>query len=117
MSDYHLRKVYDFFADDWSRFEQMVQDIYGSFTDPTYWYGDYNEDKLRRFEGIHLIPFAGDVVDYNLDRIRDYQYLDRYGMTLADVKDPRKLRQTQSGITFMRNQYNFVSDNVKRLYR
>lgn len=80
-------------------------------------YGEYNEQKLRQFELLHNVPVISNYMDYLLDRRADQEYLDRYGMDYTDIHDPRKLSQVSSGSNLVRSGLNFVSDNVKNLYR
>lgn len=78
---------------------------------------NYDWQKLKEFELLHNVPVVGDYMDYLLDLRAAEEYLDRYGMDPSDIHDPRKLPSVSSGSSFMRSGLNFVSDNVKRLYR
>lgn len=78
---------------------------------------DWNQAKLEEFERRYAIPGFRQYLDYLLDRRADSEYLNRYGMDYSDIHDPRKLRETNSAAHLYGSVYNFVSDNVKRLYR
>lgn len=79
-------------------------------------YGDWSEDKLKKFTALNSIPGVRNYMDYLLDRRSDQEYLSRYGMDYSDIHDPRKLRQTSSGARALGSAFEFVSDNVKTLY-
>lgn len=110
-----LRRVGD--ALGWDEFVEMTEDLYGTFTDRDYWYGDYDDRKLKKFQALYSIPGFRQIMDYNLDLIKDEQYLERYGMTYADVKDPRKLASTASAGQVYGIAWSMISRNVSRLYR
>lgn len=80
-------------------------------------YGEWNEDKLKKFEMMNNVPVLSNYMSYLLDRRADLEYLNRYGMDYSDIHDPRKLRQTSSGSSFVGSAVNYISDNVKKLYR
>lgn len=80
-------------------------------------YGEWNEEKLRQYEIMARVPVLNDYMDYLLDRRADEEYLRRYGMDYSDIHDPRKLKQSSSGTHLVGSSLNFVSSNVKRLYR
>lgn len=80
-------------------------------------YGDYDEEKLQQFNFYYQLPVVRQYFDYLLDLRADKEYMSRYGLDWTDVHDPRKLRSTSSGSAFIRSGFNFVSSNVKRLYR
>lgn len=80
-------------------------------------YGEWNEEKLRTFEKLYAIRPVKIYFDYLLDRRADREYLDRYGLDYTSVHDPRKLRQVGSASTMYGYGMNFVSDNVRKLYR
>lgn len=79
-------------------------------------YGEYDEEKLKHFEMLYSTPLHY-YMDYLLDRRADEEYLNRYGMDYPDIHDPRKLSQTGAFTELAHVGLNFVSDNVKRLYR
>lgn len=106
-----------FWKEDAKRFKVMVDDLYGTLTDKRYWYGDYDEKKMQKFRALYSLPGWSQLLDYQLDSVKDEQYLKRYGYTVADVRDPRKLSATASSARFNGYVYNFVSSNVNRLYR
>lgn len=78
---------------------------------------NWNETKLQQYELLNSIPIVSNYMDYLLSRRSDQEYLDRYGMDYTDIHDPRKLSQTSSASDVIRSGLNFVSDNIKRLYR
>lgn len=80
-------------------------------------YGEYDENKLAQFEMMYHLPFIKDYMDYKLDLRADQEYLKRYGMTYADVHDPRKLKQVGSGSRMYGAGFDMVSKNVGRLYK
>lgn len=80
-------------------------------------YGDYDETKLRQFALLHNVPGLSNYMDYLLDIRADQEYMERYGLDYSDIHDPRKLRSTESFGRFAVGGLNFISDNVKKLYR
>lgn len=118
--------VYSF--NDWDRFKRIFRAYEAHFlTHPmdllemhkNWLYGPWNENKLKMFEFQQsgIIPLIDKYNNYLLDLRADHEYMDRYGMTYEDIHDPRKLRQTSSGSALIGSSINFVSDNVRRLYR
>lgn len=80
-------------------------------------YGDWDETKYQQFLALHLVPVLSDYLDLMLDYRADQEYLNRYGLSYADIHDPRKLRTSGSFGRFVSSGMNFVSSNVKDLYR
>lgn len=78
---------------------------------------NWTEEKLSTFEKLYGTKLGKMYFDYLLDRRADNEYLKRYGLTYSDIHDPRKLRQVGSASHMYGYAMNFVSDNVKRLYR
>lgn len=81
------------------------------------YYGNLDEARYQEFQWVYSIPIVHDYIDAALDEVATEQYLSRYGMTLADVKDPRKLQSLSSGSNLHRHQIDFVSRTVEKLYR
>lgn len=76
-------------------------------------------DLLYDFNVMGIRPFGS-----NFDRILDQKdwdfYSGRYDLTYSDIKDPRKFHNSFGNATGMKqvgSYLNYVSDNVKRLYR
>lgn len=78
---------------------------------------NWSEEKLQTFEKLYATRFGKMYIDYLLDRRTDSEYLNRYGLSYSDIHDPRKLRQVGSASRLYGYGLNFVSDNVKRLYK
>lgn len=112
-----VKTLSQFWREDAERFKVMVDDLYGTLTDKRYWYGGYDEKKMEKFRALYAIPGFQQLLDYQLDSVKDEQYLKRYGYTIADVLDPRKLSATSSSARLNGYVYNFISSNVSRLYR
>ena len=79
-------------------------------------YGDWDEDKLHKFEALYRIPVIGDYMDYLLDIRSDDEYLQRYGMDYSDIHDPRDLHQSNSGSRIVQSAYRMISRNIDLLY-
>lgn len=79
-------------------------------------YGEWSEEKLRRYELLHVIPGVSQYMDYLLAVRRDNEYLSRYGMDYSDIHDPSKLHQASAGSRFYGSLLN-VSENIAMLYR
>lgn len=81
--------------------------------------GEWSYDKQKAFSNLYNFSIGGwspfrNQFDSILDARNDQLYLDRYGLDYSDVKDPRKFVHGSSPVV---HTLNFVSDNVKRLYR
>lgn len=109
--------IRNWWNDQESRTGEMFDDLYGTFTDERYWYGDYSEDKLEKFRALYSIPGFREMMDYQLDKVNDENYLKKNQMSVSDVGDPRKLSATSSAARLNGYVYNRVSSNVNRLYR
>lgn len=80
-------------------------------------YGEWDEEKLRKFQIYHNIPLVGNYLDYLLDVRADREYLKRYGLDYSDIHDPRKLYSMSSGSRLISSAYNFIGKNVDDLYK
>lgn len=80
-------------------------------------YGEYDEEKYKKYLLLHAVPGVSQYMDYLLDYRVSREYLDRYGMDWTDIHDPRKLALSNSGTALARFGMNFVSKNVDKLYR
>lgn len=78
-------------------------------------YGPWTKDKLREYELVHQVPVLRQYMDYLLDVRADDEYLRRFGMDYSDIYDPRKLRQSSSGFSYLGSMLS-VSSNVAKLY-
>lgn len=78
---------------------------------------EWNDENLSRFELLYAVPQTRAYIDYLLDRRSDAEYMSRYGLSGADVHDPRKLRQTSSASRLYGYELEFVSDMAKYLYK
>lgn len=98
----------------WNKFKHDIAQLDKQFTE--WLYGPVDQNKLTQLELLYKTPL-GPYMDYKLDLRKDSEYLARYGMTLSDVHDFRKLHQFDSGAAVLGGTLNFVSDNINRLYR
>lgn len=76
-------------------------------------YGPYDEAKYNQFASLYAIPGVRQYFDYLLDKRRTSEYMSRHQLSYSDIHDPRKLYTTSS----IGSMVNFVSSNVKHLYR
>lgn len=103
--------------DQMARTEEMYDDLYGTFTDKRYWYGDYDSDKMEKFRSLYSLPGFRQMMDYQLDRVNDEYYMKNNQLELSDVRDPRKLSATGSSANLNGFFWSRISSNVNRLYR
>lgn len=82
-----------------------------AFTD--WLYGPYDRTKYSQFAALYAVPGIHQYMDYLLDQRRTSEYMNRHQLSYSDIHDPRKLYSTQS----IGSMVNFVSSNVKRLYK
>lgn len=80
-------------------------------------YGDYDEQKFKTVSLLLHTPGVSNYVNYLLDYRQDTEYMRRYQLDYSDIHDPRKLRTSSTYGALAAATFNFVSDNVKRLYR
>lgn len=100
-----------------TNWNKIKSDLYQADKQFTEWlYGPVDEQKLSQLEFLYHTPLKP-YIDYKMDMRQDAEYLARYGMTLADVHDFRKLHQFDSGSAVYGSALNFVSSNINRLYR
>lgn len=81
---------------------------------------EWSKEKQTAFNDLYDFSIGGyspfrDTFDKILDERNNDLYMDRYGLTYADVKDPRKLK-SNSTVGMALSTINFVSSNIKRLY-
>lgn len=92
-----------------------------AFYNPTQWLNsEWSHGKQQAFNDLYNFNILGHApfrtkFDTILDSRDDQLYLDRYDLDWPDVRDPRNLKQSRHSLSL--SQLNFVSDNVKRLYR
>lgn len=98
----------------WNKIKSDVYQLDKQFTE--WLYGPMSEQKLSQLEFLYNTPLKP-IIDYKMDMRQDKEYLNRYGMSIEDVHDFRKLHQFGSGSQVYGSALNFVSDNIKRLYR
>lgn len=78
---------------------------------------EWTDSELQKFEMLYAVSPTKEYIDYLLDRRFDAQYMARYGITSADIKDPRRLRQVSSASASFSRTMNFVSDSARWLYK
>lgn len=86
-----------------------------------YWYGDYDKRKYDQYRFWHdglgntlTFGFTSAHIDSSIAAGRNDAYMKRYGITYDDIVDPSRLNPEQSLGSLG---YNFVSSNLRRLYR
>lgn len=99
----------------WDKIKFQIRQVDQQFTDWLY-NAPLTEQKLSQLEFLYHTPLKP-MIDYKMDMRQDKEYLNRYGMTLEDVHDFRKLHQFGSGSAVYGAMLNFVSSNINRLYR
>lgn len=98
----------------WNKIKADFYQLDKQFTD--WLYGPMMEQKLSQLELLYNTPLKP-IIDYKMDMLKDKEYLNRYGLSIEDVHDFRKLHQFGSGSAVYGSALRFVSDNIKRLYR
>lgn len=98
----------------WPAAKRFLDDKVGEWL-----YGEYDKDKLETFQTLYHIGPVRDYFDYLLDKRADQEYMSRNQLDYSDIHDPRKLKSTRSNIdgVIASRGFNFVSGNIKRLYR
>lgn len=76
-------------------------------------YSDWSKEKYDTFTALYQIYGVRQYFDFLLDQRKDQEYMAANQLDWSDVHDPRKLSQTSS----LGSVYNFVSSNIKRLYK
>lgn len=78
---------------------------------------EWNDENLRTFELLYSVEPTKSYIDYLLNLRDDRYYLDRYGITDSDIRDPRKLGQVSAASRLYGYSLNFISDSAKFLYK
>lgn len=101
--------------DEWSEYVD-------AFWHPKEWINsEWSKAKQDAFNNLYDLGVLGwypfrDEFDKILNDRNNELYMGRYDLDYSDVKDPRKL-STTSSVKVLGNGINFVSSNIKRLYR
>lgn len=75
--------------------------------------GNWNKDNQRLFETMYSIKPFQLAMDWELDHRNEDYYMSHYNVDYSDVWDPRKMPGVGSTVAGL----NYVSDNIRRLYR
>lgn len=79
--------------------------------------GNWTKEDQERFERMYSIKGYKEYLDYLLDKEQRERIFNLYGIQYSDIRDPRNVKGAASTSRMYTAAYNFVSDNVKRLYR
>lgn len=79
--------------------------------------GEWDEEKYTKYIFLKQLPVIGQYMQFLTDFYDDTSYMKNNQLTWDDLKRPWKLKSSNSGAAFIRSGLNFISDNVKRLYR
>lgn len=108
MNPYHR-----YFADNFYDFFPTLE--------PGYWYGNYDEDKYRKYRFWHnglgntlTFGMSGKHIDSSISYGESQSYMKERGISYDDIINPNNLPQYESNYSMG---FNFVSDNIRRLYR
>lgn len=80
------------------------------------WYGNYDKEKYASYQFWHGLPFFDSVIDNNIASEKSKKYLERYHMDYSSIVDPSALYDSGNGSRTY-HQLNFVSSNIRKLYR
>lgn len=99
-----------YYGPDW------LEDWAMAFWYPEEWLnGEWSKDKQDVFDTLYQFDIFRNRFDHTLDARNRSSYLYWNQLDYKNVRDPRKLPGSSSIVTA--SQLNFVSSNVKRLYR
>ena len=79
--------------------------------------GHWDQDKYTMYLFLKQLPIIGQYTNFLTDFYDDTQYMKNNQLTWDDVRRPWALKSSNSGAAFIRSGVNFVSENVKRLYK
>lgn len=86
-----------------------------------YWYGDYDKRKYDSYRFWHdgignklTFGLMSDYIDNDIAKAKNKAYMQRYGMSYEDIIDPSHLYSSADPSA---RAYDFVSSNIKRLYK
>lgn len=98
-------------------------DIYDIFPtlEPGYWYGNYDEEKYRKYRFWHnglgntlTFGYSGKHIDSSISYGESLAYMKNHDISYDDIVNPNNLPQYESNYSMG---LNFVSDNIRKLYR
>lgn len=91
--------------------------LYESFSDE-FLYGKFSEQKYNQYLiNRSFIPLYSEYADMKYAQRSTKEYLHRHGMDYSDIHNPNNLPSTFATTNFSRSAYNYVSHNIKRLYK
>lgn len=86
-----------------------------------YWYGDYSEKKYKEYKFWHdglgsylTFGLSRTAINEDIANAKNKAYMTAYDLDYEDIVDPTAFYQADSTNVAM---LNFVSSNLKRLYR
>lgn len=79
--------------------------------------GKWTQSDQDRFEKMYSVDGMRQYLDYLLDRRTRENLFNLYGIQYSDIRDPRNVAGVRSTAAMNQFAINFVSDNIKRLYR
>ena len=79
--------------------------------------GNWDQTKYTQYLFLRQLPVIGQYTNFLTDYYDDMSYMRQNQLDWDKVRRPWKLKSSNSGTAFIRSGINFVSDNVKRLYR
>lgn len=98
---------------------QVLPDLYNKAMDYTKkWLSeDIDEEKYNTYIALNQIPGFSAWFARAIGQMSNEAYMARYGLTWDDIRNMHKLPGTGEISSSYRFAVNFVSDNIKRLYR
>lgn len=94
--------------------EFTIDNLYGGYVTN----GKWNEQKYNQYLiARSALPLYSAYADVEIGRKRNDWYFNRYGMNWDDVIQPWNLPGTNQVESGYRSTLNYVSDNIKRLYK
>lgn len=91
-----------------------IDNLYGNYVTN----GKWDESKYKQYMVARAgLPLYFAYADYEIGKQANSWYFDRYGKSWGDVIQPWNLPGYSRQESAVRHTYNYVSDNIKRLYK
>lgn len=88
-----------------------------------YWYGDYDKEKYKKYKFWHdglgswlTLGYSTKLIDNDIDTQRRKLYMDVHALDYEDIHDPRNMPDGRNSSPIVAG-LNFVSSNIRRLYK
>lgn len=97
-------------------YDQILSGI-GDYTMDWLYGTEWNERKVNQYLLLKNIPLTSWAIDYAEGKKQMQEYMSRYGLSYGDIHHMSKMPGVGSMSSGIGHSLNYVSTNLKRLYR